>query len=273
MENNLVKELRKYKAWVDWKTIDGRKIPINPRTGKAASTVDSSTWSNFGEVGLKSPNRGFVLSDDDPFTCIDIDHCLISMNVIDGERNWEISKKATEILFYLDSYTEISPSHTGLHIWVKGKIPAAIKRSDFEIYSTKRYITVTENPLFNSEIQDRQKQLDAIYAKYGKERATIQEIDLDIQNEQECIKELRSVYRKSQRMRDIWNYKLNFVKADGESPDESCYDIALANLLRDWPSEKILWALKFRRNQLGVKPKHNKALILTISKVKQDIED
>jgi len=273
MENNLIKELRKYKAWVDWKTINGRKIPINPRTGKAASTVDPSTWSEFEGTGLKSPNRGFVLSDDDPFTCLDLDHCLISMSTLNGQKDWEVNKKATEILFYLDSYTEISPSGTGLHIWVKGKIPAAIKRSDFEIYSTKRYITVTENPLFNSEIQDRQKQLDAIYAKYGKERAIIQEIDLDIQNEQECIEELRNIYRKSQRMRDIWNYKLNFVKADGETPDESVYDIALANLLRDWPSEKILWALKFRRSQLGIKPKHNKALILTISKVKQGVED
>ena len=273
MENKLIKELKKYRSWVDWRLIDGKKIPINPRTGKAASSTDPETWSELDEVGLKSPNRGFVLSDQDPYTCVDLDHVLTPEGIVDGHQNWELSNKATAIVSYFDSYTEVSPSGTGLHIWIKGKIPIAIKRSDFEIYSTKRYITITENPLFNSEIQDCQKQLDAIYAKYGRERVEMQEIDLDIQNEEECIEELRSVYRKSQRMRDIWNYKLNFVKADGESPDESCYDIALANLLRDWPSEKILWALKFRRAQLGVKPKHNKALILTISKVKQDIED
>ena len=273
MENNLIRELREYRAWVDWRLVDGRKIPINPRTGKAASSTDPETWSEFDEVGLKSPNRGFVLSDQDPYTCVDLDHCLTPTGVVDGQQNWEMSEKAVKIVAYFDSYVEVSPSGTGLHIWVRGKIPVAIKRSDFEIYSTKRYITITENPLFNSEIQDRQKQLDAIYAKYGKERVEMQEIDLDIDNEEECIEELRSVYRKSQRMRDIWNYKLAFVKADGETPDESCYDIALANLLRDWPSEKILWALKFRRNQLGIKPKHNKALILTISKVKQGVED
>jgi len=288
MENNLIKELKKYRSWVDWKLIDGRKIPINPRTGKAASSTDPETWSEFDEVGLKSPNRGFVLSDEDPFTCVDIDHCLTPTGIVDGQQNWEMSEKAVKIVAFFDSYTEVSPSGTGLHIWVKGKIPAAIKRSDFEIYSTKRYITITENPLFNSEIQDRQKQidaiyakygqdrqkqLDAIYAKYGQEKGEIQEMDLDAESEKKCIEELRNVYRKSRRMRDIWNYKLDFVKADGESPDESCYDLALANLLRNWSAEKILWALKFRRAQLGVKPKHNKALILTISKVKQGIED
>ena len=273
MENNLIKELKKYRSWVDWRLVDGRKIPINPRTGKAASSTDPETWSEFDEVGLKSPNRGFVLSDQDPYTCVDLDHVLTPGGIVDGHQSWELSNRATAIVLFFDSYTEVSPSGTGLHIWVKGRIPAAIKRSDFEIYSTKRYITVTENPLFNSEIQDCQKQLDAIYAKYGKGKVEIQEIDLDIENEEECIGELRSIYRKSQRMRDIWQYKLGFIKADGETPDESCYDLALANLLRNWPVEKILWALKFRRNQLGVKPKHNKALILTISKVKQGVED
>ncbi len=273
MENNLIRELREYRAWVDWRLVDGRKIPINPRTGKAASSTDPETWSEFDEVGLKSPNRGFVLSDQDPYTCVDLDHCLTPTGVVDGQQNWEMSEKAVKIAAYFDSYVEVSPSGTGLHVWVRGKIPAAIKRSDFEIYSTRRYITVTENPLFNSEIQDCQKQLDAIWEKYGKEKVEIQEIDLDIENEEECIEELRNVYRRSQRIRDIWNYKLDFVKADGESPDESAYDMALANLLRDWPAEKILWALKFRRAQLGVKPKHNKALLLTIGKVKQGIED
>jgi Protein of unknown function (DUF3987) len=43
----------------------------------------------------------------------------------------------------LNSYTEASPSGTGLHIWVRGVKPGDKCRKGIEIYSTKRFLTVT----------------------------------------------------------------------------------------------------------------------------------
>ena len=74
-----------------------------------------------------------MLTADDPFVAIDIDHCLNDSGITD---------EAKAIIKTLDSYTEISPSGTGIRIFVKGTIPRNIKKG-IEIYSHDSYVTVT----------------------------------------------------------------------------------------------------------------------------------
>ena len=50
---------------------------------------------------------------------------------------------AEEIVRCFDSYTELSPSGMEVHILVKAKAPASLKRSGLEMYSTERYLTMT----------------------------------------------------------------------------------------------------------------------------------
>jgi putative DNA primase/helicase len=86
--------------WVCWRyeDRDGRstKVPINPRTGKNASTSKPSTWGDL-DSALRNVMRhrcngvGFVFTTDDPFTGIDLDH---SRNPQTGE----ISGRAGQIL-------------------------------------------------------------------------------------------------------------------------------------------------------------------------------
>jgi len=142
------RELRKCKQWVLWNfgksNEKGRrsKIPIDPRTKKNASTDDSKTWSTFkktyeafqdgGYAGI-----GFVFTKDDPYVGIDLDDCR-------NPETGEIKGRAVKIIDQLRSYTEVSPSSTGVKIFLKGNLPKGIRRKDnIEIYDRDRYFTVT----------------------------------------------------------------------------------------------------------------------------------
>ena len=75
---NIPGELTEREQWVGWEDV---KVPINVRTGNAASTTDPDTWSPFNEVReavLSGTYKGvgFVLTEDDPYTIIDLDHVI-----------------------------------------------------------------------------------------------------------------------------------------------------------------------------------------------------
>ena len=54
----------------------------------------------------------------------------------------EIALWALEIARYFDSYTELSATGTGLHIILRGNVPNR-RKGDVEVYSSKRFFTVT----------------------------------------------------------------------------------------------------------------------------------
>lgn len=132
------------KALPQWVVRKG-KIPIDPRTGEGAKAGVPSTWSDFQTAlqALRSnPGRysglGFELNNNG-IVGIDLDH------VIDPESG-EVSPAALKIVEAMNSYTEISPSGTGLHIFVYGNLPGDRCKhtaSGTEMYQAKRYLTVT----------------------------------------------------------------------------------------------------------------------------------
>jgi hypothetical protein len=93
---------------------------------------------------------------------VDLDNCRDA----DSE---EIEKWAVDIIDRLDSYTEISPSGTGIHVLVKGELPPGRnRREDIEIYDRDRFFTVTgahvaETP---QEVARRQDALLAIHHEF-----------------------------------------------------------------------------------------------------------
>ena len=251
--NALYEELKQYPQWVSW---NDKKVPVNPHNGRFASVGDPSSWGKYDMV-RGNTHRGFVLTKDDPFTCIDLDRCV--------EAHGRILSQTTKILMYFQSYTEMSPSGTGLDVWVKGKMPGAIKRKEFEFYTQDRYMTVTFDPIFNCPVADKQKQLDAIWKKYGKE--VLSEIPEGEVAPCDCIEDLRNLYKKSESFRRIFHTQCDFEKADG-TPDHSSYDMALSNLLQAWPTEKIVWAIQYIREKHKAKPKHMGAILSTIGKTR-----
>lgn len=118
------------------------KVPKNPLSGKNALSNNSNTWSDFKtacEAVDKYEFKGIGIMFDKGLMGIDIDHCF------DGTK--EDKSKAQYIIETINSYTELSPSGTGVHILAFGKIPDKCykRKNDIEIYSTGRFFTLTGN--------------------------------------------------------------------------------------------------------------------------------
>ena len=86
-------------------------------TARTASSTDPATWSSFDEVVTAYEaggfdGIGFVFTKGDPYCGIDLDDCRDPSRV--RSRPW-----AQAIIDELASYTEVSPSGTGVHIIVR----------------------------------------------------------------------------------------------------------------------------------------------------------
>jgi putative DNA primase/helicase len=160
-------ELRTKAQFVAWREEDRdgdpTKVPYSIRGGRASST-NPKTWAPFGDVVVYAEeNRmdgiGFVFTEDDPYTGIDLDKCR------DPETG-EVATWARKIVAALDSYTEVSPSGTGLHIFIKGTLPGPNNRKGpVEMYESRRYFTLTGARLDGTptEIYERQDVLERLY--------------------------------------------------------------------------------------------------------------
>ena len=152
---NIPEELRRRRQWVnrdDW------KIPQTPGTKRRADSTDSETWRSFEDAVADGRGLGFVLSSGDPYVGVDLDKCR------DPETG-VVEKWAREIVEDLDGYVEISPSGTGFHIFVRGKIPKGGRRGRVEAYSIERYFAMTGDGLKRA-IPERQEQLDRFHRKH-----------------------------------------------------------------------------------------------------------
>ncbi|MEU6543888.1 DNA primase [Streptomyces sp. NPDC046859] len=145
-----------------WVRYSDRKVPLSargPRRSPASST-DPATWSSYSAAKRSTAGVGigFVLSPTDRLVCIDLDHALA-----DGV----LASWARDIVDRLpQTYIEVSPSGTGLHIWGYGSVGRGrrIRRGEscVEVYDRGRYITVTGEPFEGaaSSLADISKVLD-----------------------------------------------------------------------------------------------------------------
>ena len=165
-------ELKSRPQWLNWRLIPGEngqrtKVPTSPEMGQSIDPLDPANWRGFDDA-LRSLGSdyadgiGFVFSEDDPFAGVDLDH------VLDPETG-EIETWALEVVESLDSYTEVSPSGTGLHVIIKGELPGSRnRRGKIEMYDSGRFFSVTGEryPSTPRQPRDRQADLDAVYAEH-----------------------------------------------------------------------------------------------------------
>src|SRR5256886_4968534 len=144
-QSGMLSELMPYPQFVVWKyMVENKKLkkrPYNPRTNLPARTNDPTTWARV-EHSLKAlatgryNGIGFVFSETDPFTGIDLDACVAK----DGT----IAPWAQEIITSLSSYTEYSPSKLGVHILTQATLPGAGRKiGHVEMYAEGRFFTLT----------------------------------------------------------------------------------------------------------------------------------
>ena len=147
--HNFPAELAALPQWVCWrleKDAKGErdtKIPYNPKSGGKASSTNADTWTSldFAQKALRQhcyTGLGFVFTKEAGIVGVDIDHCIV-----DGALN----DTAAAIISKLPpTYIEISPSGTGLHIFLRGEMPGGGSRNaktGVEMYSHARYFTMT----------------------------------------------------------------------------------------------------------------------------------
>jgi hypothetical protein len=109
---------------------------------------------------------GFVL-DSSRFLLVgwDFDHCIDTEGKLDPQVEIYVRR--------LDSYTEKSPSKTGLRVLVLGKLPPQDRRiGNVEVYADGRYLTITGDRWVESsiDIRENQEAIDSVHAEVFAER-------------------------------------------------------------------------------------------------------
>ncbi len=133
--------------WVCWQKQPNEKDPTKPRKvpmradgGGKASCNRPATWGTFQQAQAtlarkKYDGLGFMLGDG--IFGVDIDHCM---------NNGQLNELARDIMRRLPTYTEVSPSGTGLHLLALGTLPdgnRGRRKGALEVYAEGRYFTVT----------------------------------------------------------------------------------------------------------------------------------
>lgn len=189
--------LRPYPRWVVWRGVPkmgkpGKvdKFPYRPHApGSLASTKTPAEWGTYTAAVAaykRNPKTlsgiGFVLTTADEgatvptldgLIAVDLDHC------VDRETG-VIEDWAIEIVTVFNTYTEISPSGTGLRLLGTGRLPGKSIcniPAGVEIYNgdTARFVTVTGK--INGAITDiralEDEAIKRIYAQYAPRAAEL----------------------------------------------------------------------------------------------------
>lgn len=250
MYNNIPNELKTLNQWVGFMLVKSdnektTKKPVDVKTLQGASSTNPQTWHSFSEaieaVGKtafvggtsgKVDGIGFVFSP--PYCGIDIDHCI-------NPDTGEINAKALDIINQMDTYTELSPSGTGIHIIYKGNIHKGewkCKKSDalgdgidIEMYQLGRYFTVTGKVYGNSTINEREDVAGLVQKIYLQPTKTLQK-KAAVQNsyiKNEDILNLAMNSRNGMMFADLYNGKW-----DKYYGSHSEADLAFCNMLAFW---------------------------------------
>lgn len=169
--NNIPEGLRERAQWCLARPTEKRPLQAD---GRPASSTDPSTWTDFDTACRVAKEKGwhigYMLSADDPYTCIDLD--------VKPDTPQERKDEFLSLIDYFDSYAEHSRSGLGYHAWVKGKVPQGYKRDGIEVYADKRFMICTGNVVSFKPIRERQRILDTYVGNWQKHYPSQSEADL-----------------------------------------------------------------------------------------------
>ena len=131
-------ELRARARWVRWTiTRDGRKLPLQARVNRAASSTDARTWTDYDTARNSAVGRGLGFVLDEGIGCIDLDDCF--------DAEGALSPLAERVLKANPSaWVERSQSGRGLHVWGLMDEAPGRRTKEIEVYSVGRYIALGE---------------------------------------------------------------------------------------------------------------------------------
>jgi primase-polymerase (primpol)-like protein len=144
--DNVPDELKALPNWVCYRMEERygqskpTKVPYNPITDDKAKANDPSTWIDYETcvaAVVRGEYDGIGFEFGSGYVGIDLDHCR-------SVETGQVEDWASDIMAHLDSYTEASPSGSGVHVICKGALPPGNRRiGPVEMYDTARFFTVT----------------------------------------------------------------------------------------------------------------------------------
>lgn len=261
-------QLRGLNQWVAWKEEerdgDLTKVPVNVRTEGYASSSDPDTWTDYQTAASYADNHdemglGFVFSETDQFTGFDYD------DIIEGE---DMLDWALEDLQKLDTYSEFSPSGTGVHAIAVGNKPSGGNKTSvgdggLEMYDSGRFFTMTGDHVGDTprEIKQRNDVITEIFNKYlaedetddgggGNDTSTNDGPQGNSLSDQEVIEKAKDA-KNGEYFTDLWNgnWEPHSHRWSEESHSEA--DLALCDHLAWWTnSDKEQMNRLFRQSGL-----------------------
>lgn len=235
-------ELRELHQWC---VAGPDKIPLTV-DGRAASSIDPSTWTDFASAQASAKRSGsllgFMLSADDPFCCVDMD-------IKDSTPPEDIARFES-IVESLDSYTERSRSGRGFHVWVRAGIGKGRRRDGVEVYSQERFIICTGDVIRDCPVQPRQEPLSNMVAQMGPPATEVQLVGDCSPDWSLATIAVDDVGELGRLFRGDW---------EGRYPSQSEADLALVKLLLPLTNAPMECWRTFLLSALGKREKAKRA--------------
>lgn len=228
---------------------DGRptKVPYNPLTGYGAKSTDPKTFGTFEQAMFAKDMCGYDgigIGIFEPFCAIDIDHCI--------DEYATFSDLAAKVMGIMDSYTEISPSGTGLRIIFKApgiKYDRSAylinnQKLGIEVYvsgATNRYVTITGHAIGDNKINDRSEQLQKVLDLFMRREVRQNRTEYiptpyRMLFSDEVVVKRAGKARNGELFRQLMSGDYSMYQKGNGQPDESRADVALCNILAFWCS-------------------------------------
>lgn len=249
---NIPDALKAKDRWVCWslEERDGKptKVPKRADTGGNAKSTGPDTWTSFdGAVAACERFRldgiGFVFSDDKDVTGLDLDHVLDEDGVVAEGYRW--------VLDAADTYTEVSPSGDGLHLFFLGGKPDGATKCKHnqpdgcvvEMYDHGRFFTMTgnlyvdQNGVVRTEVREGGEALSRAYnmwlagkkPKAEKKQASRTECGHLMPFDDDELLQKMLASANGNKIRALLD-----GDTSGHGDDDSAADIALCNYLAFW---------------------------------------
>ncbi len=217
---------------------DGKrtKVPYQAsRPSARADATDPGTWSAYAAAAKAASAAGadgigYVFAPDDPFAGVDLDSC------VDGEG--KVDARAAALVLALDSYTEISASGYGLHVYVAAALNGGRRRTSktpwggaFESYDAGRFFCVTGRHLKGTPTtinprQDRLAEVRAIVFPPEQQQKPAPVITATADDHELLV--LARNAKHGERFDALYAGRLDGYGSQSEA------DLALANMLAFW---------------------------------------